>query len=164
MLYLSVTESIKNAKVLMLPTTFEHWQNKEWFRNEDVSQIIKEIDGNIHKGDGICYSPSLDKVIGIKELSGGVKTLITALNNEGLWLPLYYLGQNCACTLKWLSERYNLYFIINGSDFIFDDGQIAYMADLNKQIFVGDIMYLLKEYNLAGRWTQSIPVVKEIKS
>ena len=163
MLYLSVTESIKDIKVLMLPTTFEHWQSKEWFRNEDVSQIITEIDGNTHKGDGVCYSPSLDKIIGINELSGGTKTLITALNNEGLWLPLYYLGQNCAYTLKWLSEKYNLYLIINGSDFIFADGQLACITDLNRQIPISDIMSLLKEYNLAGRWAQSISVSKGLE-
>ena len=113
---------------------FKIVSQRSWF-NDLAAQAIEEIDGNRYIGDGVSES----KVFGIiapESLSGGVKTMIYAMNNPDSVCPLEWLGDNCSHMLKVMSDSYDMTFEHDDTPFIFQPDQKILCLETN-EIVVG---------------------------
>ena len=83
------------------PTYFDNQYRGEWITNPKSVEIIKDIDKSDVLGARVVDSPVLGS-ISVKELSGGVKTLILMMFDEsGKLFNASACGDNCA---KWIYE------------------------------------------------------------
>jgi hypothetical protein len=83
------------------PTYFDNQYEDEWITNPLTVKMIKDIDKSDVVGAHLIQSPVLGP-ISVKEISGGVKTLIlVAFDNKGKIFNASACGDNCA---KWIVE------------------------------------------------------------
>lgn len=83
------------------PTYFDNTYEDEWITDPRSIEMIKDIDKSDVIGARVIDSPVLGS-ISVKELSGGVKTLILMLFDEsGKIFNASVCGDNCA---KWIFE------------------------------------------------------------
>ena len=83
------------------PAYFDNQYREEWITNPKSVEIIKDIDKSDVLGGRVVDSPVLGS-ISVKELSGGVKTLILMMFDEsGKLFNASACGDNCA---KWIYE------------------------------------------------------------
>jgi hypothetical protein len=102
------------------PTYFDNQYEDEWITNPLTVKMIKDIDNSDVIGVHLIQSPVLGP-IPVKEISGGVKTLILmAFDNKGKIFNASACGDNCA---KWIVElgrekdlTINLHHIMDFSD------------------------------------------------
>ncbi len=81
------------------PTYFDNTYEDEWITNPLSVQMIKDIDKSEVIGPRVIDSPVLGS-ISVKELSGGVKTLmLMAFDESGKIFNASACGDNCA---KWI--------------------------------------------------------------
>ena len=81
------------------PTYFDNTYEDEWITNPLSVQMIKDIDKSDVIGPRVIDSPVLGS-ISVKELSGGVKTLmLMAFDESGKIFNASACGDNCA---KWI--------------------------------------------------------------
>ena len=81
------------------PTYFDNRYEDEWITEELSAEMIKDVDRSIVVGPRLVESPVLGP-ISVKELSGGVKTLILmAFDSSGKIFNASACGDNCA---KWI--------------------------------------------------------------
>lgn len=83
------------------PTYFDNQYEDEWITNPLTVKMIKDIDKSDVIGAHLIESPVLGP-ISVKEISGGVKTLILmAFDQSGKIFNASACGDNCA---KWIVE------------------------------------------------------------
>ena len=83
------------------PTYFDNTYEDEWITDPRSVEIIKDIDKSDVIGSRVIDSPVLGS-ISVKELSGGVKTLLLMLfDDSGKIFNASACGDNCA---KWIYE------------------------------------------------------------
>ncbi|SDA41889.1 protein of unknown function [Butyrivibrio sp. INlla18] len=82
------------------PAWFNNSYDSEWFENQLVQKMIKDIDKSDYKGGELIVSEVLGP-IAPKDLSGGLKTLISIYKNPQMIFDATSCGNNCA---KWLLE------------------------------------------------------------
>lgn len=83
------------------PTYFDNRYEDEWITNPFSVEMIKDIDKSDVIGAHLIESPVLGP-ISVKEISGGVKTLILmAFDESGKIFNASACGDNCA---KWIVE------------------------------------------------------------
>ncbi len=83
------------------PTYFDNQYEDEWITDPLSVEMIKDIDKSDVIGAHLIESPVLGS-ISIKEISGGVKTLILmAFDESGRIFNASACGDNCA---KWIAE------------------------------------------------------------
>ena len=118
----------------------------DWFKDEDVVQMVKDIDNSVVLGTGAIDSPVLG-VIAPVTLSGGVKTLILIDKVADKVFNASNCGDNCA---EWLLK------IGNKKDVIVNLRHIMDFGDSEFEILVlntGDIVHNMDELlPLAGRY------------
>lgn len=129
------------------PTYFDNRYEDEWITNALSVKMIKEVDQSDVISAHLIESPVLGP-ISVKELSGGVKTLmLLAFDRSGKVFNVSVCGDNCA---KWILEigkskdlTINLRHIMN-----FGDGNFE-MKLLN----TGEMVYNMEEFvNVAGMY------------
>lgn len=79
---------------------FKNIYEPEWFNNDIVKRMVKDIDSSEVVSPYCINSPVLGQ-IAPSFLSGGVKSLIMLLYLDYYYLDLVSLGENCC---YWLSE------------------------------------------------------------
>ncbi len=81
---------------------FNYNFEREWFNDEKVIQMVKDIDDSQVIAEGVIDSPYLG-IIAPQELSGGVKTLIMMLKTDEKFNATA-CGDNCAEWILKLAE------------------------------------------------------------
>ncbi len=102
------------------PTYFDNQYEDEWITNPLSVKMIKDIDKSDVVGPHLIESPVLGP-ISVKEISGGVKTLILmAFDSSGKIFNASSCGDNCA---KWIVDiaktkdlTINLHHVMNFGD------------------------------------------------
>ena len=102
------------------PTYFDNQYEDEWITNPLSVKMIKDIDKSDVVGPHLIESPVLGP-ISVKEISGGVKTLILmAFDSSGKIFNASSCGDNCA---KWIVDiaktkdlTINLHHVMNFCD------------------------------------------------
>ena len=83
------------------PTYFDNQYEDEWITDPLTVEMIKDVDKSEVIGPHLIESPVLGP-ISVKEISGGVKTLILmAFDDSGRIFNASACGNNCA---KWILE------------------------------------------------------------
>lgn len=81
------------------PTYFDNRYEEEWIMQPLAKQMILDVDQSVVISERLIDSPVLGP-ISVKELSGGVKTLLLmAYDNSGKVFNASACGDNCA---KWI--------------------------------------------------------------
>ena len=86
--------------IVNIDVYFDNTYEPDWFEDELVKQIVRDIDQSEIEGC-VLKSPFLGDVA-IEHISGGAKAVITLLKNERLSFPINLIvcGENCE---KWLA-------------------------------------------------------------
>ena len=125
---------IKNS-IYHPPTYFDNIYEDEWITDPRSVKMIKDID----KSDVVCArvidSPVLGS-ISVKELSGGVKTLILMLFDEsGKIFNASACGDNCAKWIYEISKQKDLTIVLHHiMDFSACENFSAYIVNTDKQV------------------------------
>ncbi len=82
------------------PLWFTNSYDREWFDDPLVAEMIRDVDKSSYEGGELIVSDVLGP-ISPKDLSGGVKTLISVYKSPQLIFNATSCGNNCA---KWLLE------------------------------------------------------------
>ncbi len=118
----------------------------EWFKDNDVIKMVKDIDNSVVLGTGAIDSPVLG-VIAPVTLSGGVKTLILIDKIPDKIFNASNCGDNCA---KWLLKIGNRKDITINLRHIMDFGESEFeIMVLNTGVIVHNMGELL---SIAGRY------------
>ncbi|MCR5609590.1 MAG: DUF4869 domain-containing protein [Lachnospiraceae bacterium] len=86
---------------------FKNTFRGEWFNDEKVVEMIKDVDSSEVLGNGAISSPVLG-IISPERLSGGVKTLILIDKVNDKVFNASNCGDNCAGWLLKLGEEKNI--------------------------------------------------------
>ena len=82
------------------PFWFVNSYEEEWLSDPFVGEMLRDIDKSEYRGGSLIVSDVLGP-ISPRDLSGGVKTLISIYEEPGLIFDATSCGENCA---KWLLE------------------------------------------------------------
>ena len=127
------------------PVYFDNSYDDEWIANSLAIDLIKDIDKSEVVGANLIQSPVLGP-ISVKELSGGVKTLILmAFDESGKVFNASACGDNCA---KWILKIANDKDLTINLRHIMDFGDEKFEA---KILNTGDIVHNMEEFvDIAG--------------
>lgn len=117
------------------PTYFDNTYEDEWITDPRSVEMIKDIDKSDVIGTKVIDSPVLGS-ISVKELSGGVKTLILMLFDEsGKIFNASACGDNCAKWIVEISKQKDLTIALHHiMDFDNCDDFSAYIINTDKQV------------------------------
>lgn len=88
---------------------FNNIYKDNWFDNEDVKRIVKDVDGSDVVSANLIQSPVLGP-IGPDKLSGGTKVLICLMmdDNPEIMHDLSHCGNNCAKWIQYIADKKNI--------------------------------------------------------
>ena len=143
MLHLSFTHPIPIDSIeYNIEAAFNRLCDLSWFDDPLVQRAIAEVDGNtVYYGKGRWESPVLG-VIGVEQLSGGVKTAIASYFMNDHYFPLMHMGENLSNTLQRFSEKKDIHFSTAGYIMPFNPGHMIYIDEWNEII---DGYYVVNE-------------------
>lgn len=129
------------------PTYFDNRYEDEWITHPMTVEMIKDVDKSEVVGVHLIESPVLGPIT-VKEISGGVKTLILmAFDETGKIFNASACGDNCA---KWILKISKAKDLTINLRHIMDFGQETFEAEISN---TGDIVHGMGEFvNIAGNY------------
>lgn len=129
------------------PAYFDNRYEEEWITDPLSKEMIKDVDQSIVVGPRLIDSPVLG-AISVKELSGGVKTLILlAFDESNQIFNASACGDNCAKWILKISQKKDLTINLRH---LMDFGEKEFEA---KILNTGDIVHNMSEFvNIAGEY------------
>lgn len=127
------------------PVYFDNRYEDEWITDELTKAMIKDVDNSEVISAHLIDSPVLGP-ISVKQLSGGVKTLILiAFDKSGKVFNASACGDNCAKWILQLAEDWELTINLRH---IMDFGEGAFTA---KILNTGSVVHNMQEFvEIAG--------------
>ena len=129
------------------PAYFDNRYEDEWITDKLSVEMIKDVDHSEVIGPHLIESPVLGP-ISVKEISGGVKTLILlAFDRSGKVFNASACGDNCA---KWILKIGNEKDLTINLRHLMDFGSNEFEI---KILNTGDIVHNMKEFvRIAGKY------------
>ena len=129
------------------PAYFDNRYEEEWITDPLSKDMIKDVDQSVVVGPRLIDSPVLG-AISVKELSGGVKTLILlAFDESNQIFNASACGDNCAKWILKISQKKDLTINLRH---LMDFGEKEFEA---KILNTGDIVHNMSEFvNIAGEY------------
>lgn len=129
------------------PAYFDNRYEEEWITDPLSKEMIKDVDKSVVVGPRLIDSPVLG-AISVKELSGGVKTLILlAFDESNQIFNASACGDNCAKWILKISQNKDLTINLRH---LMDFGEKEFEA---KILNTGDIVHNMSEFvNIAGEY------------
>lgn len=129
------------------PAYFDNRYEEEWITDPLSKEMIKDVDKSVVVGPRLIDSPVLG-AIPVKELSGGVKTLILlAFDESNQIFNASACGDNCAKWILKISQKKDLTINLRH---LMDFGEKEFEA---KILNTGDIVHNMSEFvNIAGEY------------
>lgn len=129
------------------PAYFDNRYEEEWIIDPLSKEMIKDVDQSVVVGPRLIDSPILG-AISVKELSGGVKTLILlAFDESNQIFNASACGDNCAKWILKISQKKDLTINLRH---LMDFGEKEFEA---KILNTGDIVHNMSEFvNIAGEY------------
>lgn len=129
------------------PTYFDNRYEEEWITDPLSKEMIKDVDQSVVVGPRLIDSPVLG-AISVKELSGGVKTLILlAFDESNQIFNASACGDNCAKWILKISRKKDLTINLRH---LMDFGEKEFEA---KILNTGDVVHNMSEFvNIAGEY------------
>jgi hypothetical protein len=98
----------KNEKtVINVDNFFNHEYEDEWFEDEYVKRLVKEIDGDEVISSKCIQSPVFGQIT-CTELSGGVKALILMYEERDIVVWATACGDNCAKYILEIAKKQDI--------------------------------------------------------
>ncbi len=104
--YWDLEESLRNRVVRNVSDWFDFNYEDSWLEDDNVKAMVKDVDLSELNGLNVI-SPVLGS-ISIRDLSAGVKTLISIYKNgntDNLVFSTSSCGDNCVKWLQWIGEQ-----------------------------------------------------------
>lgn len=129
------------------PAYFDNRYEEEWITDPLSKEMIKDVDQSVVVGSRLIDSPVLG-AISVKELSGGVKTLILlAFDESNQIFNASACGDNCAKWILKISQKKDLTINLRH---LMDFGEKEFEA---KILNTGDVVHNMSEFvNIAGEY------------
>ncbi len=129
------------------PTYFDNRYEDEWITNELSIKMIKDVDKSEVVSSRLVQSPILGP-ISIKELSGGVKTLmLMAFDCSGKVFNASACGDNCAKWILFIGKSMDLTINLRH---IMDFGEEEFEIEI---LNTGDVVHNMSEFiSIAGEY------------
>ena len=122
------------------PVYFDNRYEDEWIKEKLSVDMIKDVDQSVVVGPRLIDSPVLGP-ISVKELSGGVKTLILmAFDDSGRVFNASACGDNCAKWILHIAEEKELTINLRH---IMNFGKGEFEARI---LNTGDVVHNMKEF------------------
>ena len=122
------------------PVYFDNRYEDEWITEKLSVEMIKDVDQSVVVGPRLIDSPVLGP-ISVKELSGGVKTLILmAFDDSGRVFNASACGDNCAKWILHIAEEKELTINLRH---IMNFGKGEFEARI---LNTGDVVHNMKEF------------------
>lgn len=127
------------------PVYFDNRYEDEWITDSLTVQMVQDVDKSEIKGVHLVLSPVLG-LISIKEISGGVKTLILlAFDESGRVFNASACGDNCAKWILKIAERKDLTINLRH---IMNFGEEPFEAEI---LNTGEVVHNMREFvEIAG--------------
>ena len=126
------------------PVYFDNRYEDEWITEKLSVDMIKDVDQSVVVGPRLIDSPVLGP-ISVKELSGGVKTLILmAFDDSGRVFNASACGDNCAKWILHIAEEKELTINLRH---IMNFGKGEFEARI---LNTGDVVHNMKEFIVAA--------------
>lgn len=126
------------------PVYFDNRYEDEWITEKLSVEMIKDVDQSVVVGPRLIDSPVLGP-ISVKELSGGVKTLILmAFDDSGRIFNASACGDNCAKWILYIAEKKELTINLRH---IMNFGKGEFEARI---LNTGDVVHNMKEFIVAA--------------
>lgn len=129
------------------PVYFDNRYEDEWITSELTKAMVKDVDASTVINANLIDSPVLGP-ISVKQLSGGVKTLILlAFDESGKIFNASACGDNCAKWILKIAEQKDLTINLRH---IMEFGEDEFTA---KILNTGAVVHDMKEFiNVAGEY------------
>lgn len=124
--------------VLDVDSFFNHCYRPEWFEDDLVKRIVKDVDKSDVLSQHCIQSPVLGQ-ISPRTLSGGTKTLILLLKRDNFYPDLVNCGNNCCKWLVEIGKVRDFKAALSGVDLLFDDCEVEAFC-LNDSTIVRGMM------------------------
>lgn len=92
----------------------------EWFEDENVKQMVRDIDQSEVQAPYCIMSPVLGQ-ISPHMISGGVKGLMLLMKDPEFYPDTIIFGENCEPWLSYIFEHYDVHVCCSGFDLVFRD-------------------------------------------
>ncbi|WP_295156899.1 DUF4869 domain-containing protein [Selenomonas sp. AE3005] len=127
------------------PVYFDNRYEDEWLKTPFTKAMVKDVDNSEIVDVHLVQSPVLGP-ISLKELSGGVKTLILmAYDNSGRIFNASACGDNCAKWILQIAQKKDLTINLRH---IMDFGENGFEAQI---VNTGTVVHNMREFvNVAG--------------
>lgn len=126
------------------PVYFDNRYEDEWITEKLSVEMIKDVDQSVVVGPRLIDSPVLGP-ISVKELSGGVKTLILmAFDDSRKVFNASACGDNCAKWILHIAEKKELTINLRH---IMNFGEEEFKARI---LNTGDVVHNMKEFILVA--------------
>ncbi|MDO4805490.1 MAG: DUF4869 domain-containing protein [Lachnospiraceae bacterium] len=126
------------------PTYFDNQYEDEWITNPLSVDMIKDVDKSVVIGPHLIESPVLGP-ISVRELSGGVKTLmLMAFDESGKVFNASACGDNCA---KWILEIAKRKDLTINLRHLMDFGDRTFAAEL---LNTNETIHTMREFVIKG--------------
>lgn len=126
------------------PVYFDNRYEDEWITEKLSVEMIKDVDQSVVVGPRLIDSPVLGP-ISVKELSGGVKTLILmAFDDSGRIFNASACGDNCAKWILYIAEKKELTINLRH---LMNFGKGEFEARI---LNTGDVVHNMKEFIVAA--------------
>lgn len=117
MLHITFNEPVDKNFIPRSSTLFDAVYSEDWFNDEVIKQMVKDIDNSVVQSAFSIISPVLGS-ISCERLSGGVKSLIMLLkyerpSKEQLIFQSSSFGDNCFSWLFAIAKEKDIYLYIN---------------------------------------------------
>ena len=129
------------------PVYFDNRYEDEWIKTPFTKAMVKDVDNSEIVDVHLVQSPVLGP-ISLKELSGGVKTLILmAYDNSGRIFNASACGDNCAKWILQIAQKKDLTINLRH---IMDFGENDFEAQI---VNTGTVVHNMREFvNVAGEY------------
>lgn len=117
---ISVYFGIDSSAVYKIDNYFEDAYLPEWFDDEIVKQMVKDVDLSTVVSRQCITSPVLGQ-IPVSMLSGGVKALILLWKLDDIRIDLVACGENCMSWLSYIQAHKDIKVSMSGYDLTFVD-------------------------------------------
>ncbi len=121
---------------------FNHTYENEWFEDDIVKQIIRDIDKS--EVNGLCVLSPVLGSIAIEKLSEGAKALILMYKDNEAVVDLVSCGNNCQEWIVKLSSMKDITCCCNGVDLTFNGLDINALCLNDNAVIRGSEEWVLK--------------------
>ena len=135
--------------VLNIDAYFNHVYKAEWFDDNFVKEMVKDVDNSTVLSRYCIQSPILGQ-IPPERLSGGVKALICLWKMDKCLIDLIVCGENCERWLSEISQRKDIRVSMSSYDLTFKGYPIQGICENDNSTINNSTDWVVKMCDMAG--------------